>query len=90
MTKEGERFEEIDDWARTQIPTMVHKIGHSIGIDVHDPRETPLDIKQKMTLTIEPGTYTKQYGIRIEDTILVKKKPKVLTESEKHRIQTFK
>jgi len=55
-----------------------------VGIDVH---EAPLvsmkskDIlKENMVITVEPGIYIKdRVGVRIEDTIIVKKgKPEVL------------
>lgn len=32
-------LEEIDAWAKAQLPNMIHKIGHSIGTEVHDPEK---------------------------------------------------
>ena len=54
---------------------MPHSLGHSIGIEVHD---TPsiFDIgplQPNMVLTIEPGIYTEEMDIRIENTIVVTK-----------------
>jgi len=51
-----------------------HSIGHSLGLDTHDPC---LDIpfKEGMVYTIEPGLYIKEekIGIRIEDDVLITK-----------------
>ena len=52
-----------------------HGIGHTLGLDVHDPRDMNpgLRLKEGMIITIEPGLYIKEegIGIRIEDDILV-------------------
>ncbi len=51
-----------------------HALGHGIGINVH---EIPLvgkdTLKENMCIAVEPGMYTKQFGIRIEDNYVVKK-----------------
>jgi Xaa-Pro aminopeptidase len=67
----------------------IHSIAHGIGIEVH---EAPyfnknyndcIELKKYMTIAIEPGIYINdKFGIRIEDTILVKKKKcEVLTSA---------
>ncbi|MCA1932000.1 MAG: Xaa-Pro peptidase family protein [Calditerrivibrio sp.] len=55
-----------------------HGLGHSLGIDVHEkPVLNAKDntiIEENMIFTIEPGVYfPDKYGIRIEETVLVKK-----------------
>jgi Xaa-Pro dipeptidase len=51
---------------------MVHSVLHSIGIEVHEP--VPKVLKENMVICIEPAIYTKKFGIRIENVILIKKK----------------
>ena len=56
---------------------FMHGIGHSLGIDVHDPgldRKKDL-LMENMVITIEPGIYIadKAIGVRIEDNVVVKK-----------------
>jgi len=58
--------------------TFTHGLGHSIGLQTHDPglnlsQNTPeVTLEPGMALTIEPGIYLEnQFGIRIEDTIIV-------------------
>jgi len=61
---------------------MLHSSGHGIGLEIHErPRlSTEVDgtFKENMVVTVEPGVY-KNLGVRIEDTVLVGKRPKVLT-----------
>jgi Xaa-Pro aminopeptidase len=64
---------------------FIHTTGHGVGIDIHEsPRLSLKDntvLKDGMVVTVEPGVYFEgRFGIRIEDTILIKKKGrKVLT-----------
>ena len=53
-----------------------HSIGHSLGLDVHDPSLMSLGLKEGMVITIEPGLYIAEEGIgvRIEDNILILEK----------------
>lgn len=60
-----------------------HSIGHSLGLDVHDPQrllgDRALVLEAGMVITVEPGLYfhspLKGFvgGVRIEDDILVEK-----------------
>ncbi len=56
----------------------LHSLGHGVGLDIHEEPffgiiyDQPL--KENMVLTVEPGVYNAgQFGIRIEDTVLVTK-----------------
>jgi len=48
---------------------FIHGIGHSVGIDVHDPLDYSKPIQAGMVFTIEPGIYIpeEKIGVRIED-----------------------
>jgi Xaa-Pro aminopeptidase len=57
-------------------PHMLHRTGHSLGLEVHElPSISPDDhtiLEPGMVLTIEPGIYDFSIGaFRIEDTIVV-------------------
>ncbi|MCU1320520.1 MAG: peptidase [Acidobacteriaceae bacterium] len=49
---------------------FLHGLGHSVGIDVHDPMDYTKPLDKGMVFTIEPGIYIpeEQIGVRIEDT----------------------
>jgi Xaa-Pro aminopeptidase len=83
-TRPGVTSHELDRIARDIIEasghgkTFTHGLGHSIGLQTHDPglnlsQNTPeVTLEPGMALTIEPGIYLEnQFGIRIEDTIIV-------------------
>lgn len=52
-----------------------HSIGHSLGLDVHDPSIYSEGLVEGMVITIEPGLYIEELGIgiRIEDNIVITK-----------------
>jgi len=67
---------------------FTHGLGHGIGVEIHEsPSLSPNSkdiIKNGMVLTIEPGVYLPgKYGIRIEDSIIVSEKARVLTTPSK-------
>ena len=72
--------------------TLVHSLGHGIGLDIHELPTVTLKndsiLKENMVITDEPGIYIPgNFGIRIEDTVLVTKKgATALTEFSKECI----
>lgn len=80
---------EIDSYARQILgKNFNHGLGHGVGLNIHEfPNFLP-ESKDKLNegniVTIEPGIYIEEkFGIRIEDTILVGKKPICLTKATK-------
>jgi Xaa-Pro aminopeptidase len=87
MVKPGVLFSDIDKAVKKQMEVelerlgfappydkfMPHSVGHSIGVEVHDtPSITSVGkLRPNMVLTIEPGIYTDEMDIRIENTIVV-------------------
>jgi Xaa-Pro aminopeptidase len=52
---------------------FLHGLGHSVGINVHDPMDYTKPLDKGMVFTIEPGIYIPEenIGIRIEDVVYV-------------------
>ncbi|HLC72119.1 MAG TPA: M24 family metallopeptidase [Candidatus Nanoarchaeia archaeon] len=98
FAKPGITGSDLDIYARTQLgkykPYMRHALGHGVSKKIHDiPRisvTSPDVLKTGHFFTIEPGIYFKtkstEVGIRIEDTLVMKKKPEILTLAPKHFI----
>lgn len=65
---------------------FIHSTGHGIGLQVHEGPSISKGakgvFKKGMVVCIEPGIY-KDFGIRIEDMVLVGRRPKVLTSFKK-------
>lgn len=65
-----------------------HSVGHGVGIDIHElpsiSRGSMTRLRKNDVITDEPGVYLPgKYGIRIEDTLVVGKRPDVLTRFTK-------
>lgn len=52
---------------------FIHGLGHSVGLNVHDPAEYGQPLQAGMVITDEPGIYIpeEKIGVRIEDDVLV-------------------
>jgi Xaa-Pro aminopeptidase len=65
-----------------------HSVGHGVGIDIHEMpgifKGNKVKLARNDVITDEPGIYfVGKYGIRIEDTLLVDRKPVVFTKFTK-------
>ncbi len=70
---------------------FIHGLGHGVGLEVHElPVLAPGSkerLEKNMVVTIEPGIYIpKKFGIRIEDTLVIGTRPRVLTTLSKELI----
>ncbi len=81
--KSGVKASEVDAKVRTFLEKegfgdkFTHGLGHGVGLEIHElPTVNQLStsiLKPGMVVTIEPGVYLpKMFGIRIEDTIIIK------------------
>ncbi len=57
---------------------FTHSLGHGIGLDIHEApylsKKSKEVLKKGMVFSIEPGLYFEnKFGIRIEDTVILKK-----------------
>src|SRR3989344_1054037 len=90
--KENKKCSELYDFVNKNLGKykkyFTHGLRHGVGIEIHEMPNLSLNSKDRiqnnMVFTIEPGVYfPKKYGIRIEDTVLFKNKPIVLTKTSK-------
>lgn len=78
-----------------------HSLGHGLGLDLHDlPSLSPkpkskeelkdwkeIRLKENMAFTVEPGVYVLGVGgCRLENDVLMKRKPRILTNSSFIRV----
>jgi len=62
---------------------FIHSTGHGIGLEVHElpciSYRSDTKLKENIAITVEPGIYIEnKFGIRIEDSLIVKDKPLVM------------
>jgi Xaa-Pro dipeptidase len=67
---------------------FIHSTGHGLGLEVHEKpslsKKDDSKLQKGMVITVEPGIYIKdEFGVRIEDVILIKNRGKVLSKINK-------
>jgi Xaa-Pro aminopeptidase len=90
----GQKTKEVEEKVRKLLGRysryFAHSLGHGVGTKIHElPRfgsKSRNIIKPNRIFTIEPGIYFKNFGLRIEDTILMRDKPIILTKAKKKLI----
>lgn len=70
---------------------FIHSTGHGIGLEVHElptiSAKSQTKLQKNMAITVEPGIYIpKKFGVRIEDSVIVKDAPQVLHKFTKDLI----
>lgn len=87
----------VDDACREYITQknygeyFIHSTGHGIGLEVHEfptiSSKSKTKLQNGMAITVEPGIYIpKKFGVRIEDSVIVKNSPQVLHKFTKDLI----
>lgn len=90
----GVKFADVDKAARDVISEygygeyFIHSTGHAFGLDIHEnpniSSKSEGVLEENMVITAEPGIYIPgEFGVRIEDDVLVKKNSEVLTNLDK-------
>ena len=72
-------------------PHFIHSTGHGIGLDVHESpnitSKSTTKLKKDMAITVEPGIYIpNKFGVRIEDSIIVRDRPIIMHKFTKDLI----
>ncbi|MBU0457266.1 MAG: Xaa-Pro peptidase family protein [Nanoarchaeota archaeon] len=92
----GSHFFSLEENVRKNLGNLssffIHKLGHGLGIDIHEfpsfSRENKQKVIKNQVFTIEPGIYFPQkYGLRIEDTIIFNNKARILTRASKELLK---
>ena len=89
--KPGVKCGEIDNIARDVITeygygdSFIHSTGHGVGLEIHEKpsfsKNDETELEKGMVVTVEPGIYIKgEFGVRIEDMVLVEGKARVLNK----------
>lgn len=70
---------------------FIHSTGHGIGLEVHElptiSYKSETKLKENMAITVEPGIYIpNKFGVRIEDSLIVKDKSIILHKFTKDLI----
>lgn len=80
----GTKTDTADNFARETLTRFgldkyfTHSLGHGVGLEIHEyptlSSRKQDELKENMIFTIEPGVYLEnEFGIRIEDTVLLTK-----------------
>ena len=72
----GDVYEIVEKFFAKHGYRMRHALGHSIGINVHDgfslSKKADFMLEKNMVFAVEPAVYLKNYGIRIEEDVVIK------------------
>lgn len=84
----GKLYEKCAKELKNYAKYFIHGLGHGVGVEIHELPNLSLGSKDKIikntVFTVEPGIYVPgKFGMRIEDTILMKEKPIALTKVSK-------
>jgi len=91
VIKPGIKASYVDKVARNVIEEygygdyFLHSTGHGVGLEVHEglslSKSESGKLEKDMVITVEPGIYLKdEFGVRIEDMVLIKNNAKVLNK----------
>ena len=89
--KPGVKSSDIDTIARDVITeygygdSFIHSTGHGVGLEIHEKPSLSKNeddaLEKGMVVTVEPGIYLEgEFGVRIEDMILITNRGKVLNK----------
>jgi len=95
VIKPGIKASYVDKVARDVIgeygyaDSFIHSTGHGLGLEVHErpslSKNDQSKLQKGMVITVEPGIYIKgEFGVRIEDVVLIKNRSNVLNKMKKN------